>query len=106
MVSNDIDRRPGAIKIMAPNAERLKDGEELLVMDIIIELCRVKRTRVESDGMNFTVLQLNGENSRKGIIRSVSLNNDRAVGYPMSKNRSRGESGFKRFKSGAFLVPK
>ena len=56
VVSDNVDRGAGTIEVMAPYAERFKNGEEFLVMDVVVELCGVKRTGVKSDGVNFPIL--------------------------------------------------
>jgi hypothetical protein len=49
---------------MPPNAECLEDGVELLVVHVVIEFGRVEGAGMESDRMDFTVLELYGEDSR------------------------------------------
>ena len=38
MISHDINGGGGALKIVLPVLEHLKDGEQLLIMDIVVEL--------------------------------------------------------------------
>src|ERR1700682_940330 len=54
--------------------------------------------------MNFTRFQFNRKNSRKGIIRSISLNDNRAVGNPVMKNGSGRKCRFKKFKGNSLLL--
>ena len=56
VVGDDVDGGARTVKVVAPDAERFKDGEEFLVMDIVVELRRVERAGVESDRVYFTVL--------------------------------------------------
>ena len=41
---------------MAPDGEGFEDGEEFLVMNIVVEFGRVEGVRVEGDRMDFSVL--------------------------------------------------
>jgi hypothetical protein len=56
-----------------PVFEGLKDRKEFLVMSVIIEFHKVKGARVESDGVNFAVGGVNGEDDSKSIIRGIHL---------------------------------
>ena len=50
------DWRARTVEVMAPYAERLKDGEKFLVVDVVIELRRIEGVGVESNRVNFTIL--------------------------------------------------
>jgi hypothetical protein len=43
MVSHHIDRGGGTFKIVTPGAESLEDGEELLIMSVVIQFWRAER---------------------------------------------------------------
>ena len=53
VVSHHIDQRGGALKIMSPVLEGLKDGQQLLVMGVIIQLRSGHSPRVVSDRLEF-----------------------------------------------------
>jgi len=41
---------------VAPDVEGFEDGEEFLVMNIVVEFSQVEGARVEGDQMDFSVL--------------------------------------------------
>jgi hypothetical protein len=64
VVSDDINQKGRPIQIMPPYAEHLENGIEFLVMHIVIELGQVEGAGMESDWMDFTVLEVYREDSR------------------------------------------
>ena len=59
---------------------------------------------MESDRVEFAIQIIHGKYGRKSIIRCVSFHNQRLIGNPVHKDRSRSEHFFEKFKSGvAFL---
>jgi hypothetical protein len=65
--------------------EGLKNSEKFLVVSVIIEFHRIKGVGMASDGVNFAVGGVNGEDGGKGIVRGVCLNHNLGVGHPMGE---------------------
>ena len=51
VVSDHIDWRGGALKVMSPVLEGLEDGQQLLVMGVIVQLRGGQSPRIVSDGL-------------------------------------------------------
>ena len=92
MVSDHIDRSGGALEVMPPVLEGLEDGQQLLVMGIIIQLRGRQSPRIVSDGSELRISTNNGQNASNGIVRGISLDHKWSIGDPMSENRSGGKS--------------
>ena len=97
MVGNDIDWRRGTFEVVAPGAESFVDGEEFLVVDIVVQLRRSERTGMERDRVD-AVLEVYREDGFEGVVGSVGLNDDRNVRNPLRKGRSGGEGFLQRVK--------
>ena len=67
-------------------------------MSIVVKFRRGEGSGVESNGMDFTRVMLNGKDSTKSIVRNVSFNNKRLVRDPVRKNQSGGKGGLEGFK--------
>jgi hypothetical protein len=68
-----------------PVLEGLKNCEKFLVVSVVVEFCGSKGAGMESDGVNFAVRGVNGEDSGEGIVRGVCLDHDLGVGHPMGE---------------------
>ncbi|KIK81462.1 hypothetical protein PAXRUDRAFT_156070, partial [Paxillus rubicundulus Ve08.2h10] len=77
--------------VMAPGAKCFLDGEELFVMGVIVEFRSGEGPGVEHNQA------ADGKDASDGVVRGISLNDDRGVRHPMCQNRSGGE--------GIFQVP-
>ena len=91
VVGDHIDRRGGALKVVSPVLEGLEDGQELLVMGIIVQLRGGQSPRIVSDRSELRIGANNGQNASDGIVRGVSLDHKQSIGNPMSENRSGSE---------------
>ena len=91
MVGDHVDQRGGALKVMSPVLEGLKDGQQLLVMGIIVQLRGRQSPRIVSDRSELRIGANNGQNAGDGIVRGVSLDHKQSIGNPMSENRSGSE---------------
>ncbi|KIM66076.1 hypothetical protein SCLCIDRAFT_111444 [Scleroderma citrinum Foug A] len=92
VVGDHIDQRGRALKVMSPVLEGLKDGQQLLVMGIIVQL------RGRQIGTN------NGQNAGDSIVQGISLDHQQSVGNPMSENRSKGKSLLQEVESRATII--
>ena len=68
MICNNINRIGQIFQIVLPNLESFKDGEQFLVMYVIIQLCCSEIMEVKSNWMNFIIFINNGEDCSKSII--------------------------------------
>ena len=83
MISNNVDTVLGSLKVVMPDFEAFEDGEQLLVMGVIVALGVGEGTGVESNGMDFAIGSHGGNNSCEGIIRSIGFDKHGVVRSPM-----------------------
>jgi hypothetical protein len=57
MVSNHVDWSSGAFEVVLPNFDCLEDCKQFLIVDVIIEFQSGECSGVESDQMDFTIVQ-------------------------------------------------
>ena len=67
MIRDNIDWRGGALKEVAPGFESFEDSKEFLVMDVVIPLGLGESAGMESNGVDFTVIN-DGENGGEGVV--------------------------------------
>ena len=92
MVGDHVDCFGSAFEVVTPTLERFEDGQELLVVDIVIELRAGEGAGVESDWVEFIFGSEDGEDCSEGVVGGISFNDNLGVRNPMGKNRSRSES--------------
>ena len=68
VVGNHIDQRGGALEVVSPVLEGLKDGQQLFVMGIIVQLRGGQSPQIVSDGSEFRIGTDNGQNASDGIV--------------------------------------
>ena len=74
--------------------ESLKNCKQFFVIGVIIEFPGTKGTGMESHGVDFTGIGLDGEDGTQSIIGGIGFYNDRFIRDPVGQDRCRGESGF------------
>jgi hypothetical protein len=74
VICNDVDRNGGTFEVMTPLPESFENGEEFLIMRVIIQLRGCKRTRVESDGAELIVGTVEREDAGDGVVGGVCFN--------------------------------
>ena len=94
MICDHIDRSTRTINEVSPDTEGLKDCEHFFVMGVIIEFRDTKGAGMESHGVDFTRIGLDGEDGTQSIIGGISFYDDRFIRDPVGQDRCRGESGF------------
>jgi len=92
MVSDDVNVMLGTFKVMAPNFETFEDGQEFLIMCIVILLGVHEGTGMETYGMDLAIRGKGRNNTCKGIVRGVGFDKDWSIGRPMREDRSLGKS--------------
>jgi hypothetical protein len=85
VIGDHVHRSSAAFQVLTPVFEGLKDREKFLVISVVVEFRRIKGVGMESDGVNFAVGGVNGEDGSKGIVQGVHLNHDLEVGHPMGE---------------------
>jgi hypothetical protein len=65
--------------------EGLKNCKKFLVVSVVVEFCGIKGVGMESNGVNFAVGGVNGEDGSKSIVRGICLDHDLGVGHPMGE---------------------
>ena len=83
---------------MSPDTEVFKDCQQFFVVSVVVELRGSKSPGVISHGVDFIGVGFNGEDGAKGVVRGVSLDNDRSIRDPMSEDRCGGKGGLQEFK--------
>ena len=81
---------------MLPNLESFKNGKQLFVMYVIVQLYYSKSARVKSNLMNFIFFINNGKDCSKSIVQSISFYDKLSIRNLISENRSRDKCLFKR----------
>src|SRR6201981_3166475 len=104
MVSDDIHQSGRAFQIVTPGAESLEDGEELLIMGIVIEFRSGQHPRIERDQTNLTILTTNGNDTGNGVVRGIDFHNDGVVRQPMSQNGGGSEGIFEALESNVTVI--
>ena len=84
MVSDDINKRGRAFKVMMPVPECLKDGKEFLIVGVIVQLWSSQGPGVESDQMDFSVYAGNRQDASDGIVRGICFHDDTVTPKPLS----------------------
>jgi len=92
MVSNNINAMLGTFKVMAPYFEAFKDGQEFLIMCIVILLSVREGTGMETYGMDLAIRGKGRNNTCKGIVQGVGFDKDWSIGRPMHEDWSLGKS--------------
>ena len=82
---------------MSPDTESLKYCEQFFVMGVIIEFWGTEGVGMESHGVDFTRIGLDGEDGTQSIIGGIGFYDDRFIGDPVGQDRCGGESGFQDF---------
>jgi hypothetical protein len=76
-----------AFQVLTPVFEGLKNREKFLVVSVVVEFCGFKGVGMESDGVNFAIGGVNGEDGGESTVRGVRLDHDLGVGHPMGEER-------------------
>ena len=103
MVGNDVNADGQTLEVVTPDLETFEDGEQLLVMHVVVELRCREGLRVECDQVDLTIWSEHGEDASKSIIRRVGFNHHLAARRPMCEDGSLGEGLLKRLKGGVSL---
>ena len=89
---------------MSPRLERFKDGQEFLVVRIVVQLRAGQGSGVERDRVEFAGVGGDGQDTGDGVVRSVGLDGDLVVRHPVVEDRGGGERGLERVERVAALL--
>jgi len=103
MVGDNINVVLRTFKVMVPDLEALEDGQEFLVMGIVIPLGVCEDMGVETYRMDLAIRGKGRNNTCKGIVQGVSLNKEWSIRGPMRENQSLGKSLLKGAECGVSL---
>ena len=106
VIGDNVNRRCGAFQVMPPGLEGLMNGEQFLVVGVIVQLQSGQGLRVVCDRVNLLIQTTDGEDASNGIVRSVGFYDYWSVQNPMGKDRGRGEGVLKLSEGGATGVTK
>ena len=104
MVGDDVHRIGRTFQVVMPGAESLVDGEELLIVGIVVEFWRGQSPRVEHDRTDLTILTMDGNDTGYGVVRGVGFHNNGMIRQPMSQNGGGSEGVFEALESDATVV--
>jgi hypothetical protein len=85
VIGDHIHRSSAAFQVLMPVFEGLKNCEKFLVVSVVVEFRGIKGAGMESDGVNFTIGGVNGEDGSEGIVRGIHLDHNLGVGHPMGE---------------------
>ena len=67
VVSRDLDRERGTVEVMPPGLQGMDDGEEFLVIDVVVPFCRDERLGQIGTGVPITI----GVSLEEDGVRSI-----------------------------------
>ena len=94
MIHDHIDWSTRTFEEVSSDKESLKDCEQFLVVGVIVEFWGTEGAGMESHGVDFTGISLDGEDGTQSVIRSIGFYDDRFIGDPVGQDRCGDESGF------------
>ena len=89
MISYYIDSIVWGFEIMVPNFEGLEYCEELFVVSIIIKLCSLKCTAIESHWVYFAIVSPYRKDTHDCIVGGIGFDDGQKCGVEMYENRGR-----------------
>ena len=105
MVRHHVDRSWRSFEIVSPNFKSFEDGEQFLIVDVVVEFGGCKRAGVEGNGVDFIVRRgYGGENRGEGVVLCVRFDDERRAWNPMRQYWRSGEGFLQRIKGGAAFV--
>jgi hypothetical protein len=85
VIHDHVHQSSTAFQVLMPVFEGLKNHEKFLVVSVVVEFHRIKRVGMESDGVNFTIRGVNGEDGSESIVQGVHLDHDLGVRHLMGE---------------------
>ena len=91
---------------MAPVPECLKDGEEFLIVGVIVQLWSSQSPGVVGDRTDLSVCASNRQDASDGIVRGIRFHDDRGVQNEVGKDGRSGEGVLERIESMSTVLGK
>jgi len=91
VVRDDVYRRGGTFEVVAPVLECLKDGEEFLIVGVIVQLRSSQGLGVVGDQTDLSVCAGNRQDASDGVVRGIRFHDDRGVQNEVGKDGRSGE---------------
>jgi hypothetical protein len=82
---------------MSPGLEIFEDGEQILIVSVVVELGTSYGATDERDGVNLIILSAHGENTGDGVLGGFCLDHWRKVRVGMVEGGCRIKGRFKMF---------
>ena len=99
MIRDDVNRSWSSFEVVLPDFEGFENGQEFLVMYIVVQLHGVESLGVKGDWMYLIVCwRYCGQNCCWSIVGGVGFDNEWSIRNPMHKDQSSREGFFKCFK--------
>jgi hypothetical protein len=92
MVGDNVYRKGRALQVVPPMFEHFKYCQKLVIVHIIVEFGTRKCSGMKCDQVKFTGHIKCREDSTEGVVRGVSLHDQRLVRNTMRHNWGRSES--------------
>ena len=94
MVRDNIYRRGGAFKVVAPVPESFEDSKQFLIVGVIVQLWGSQSLGVVRDRMNLSVSASDRQDASDSVVRGICFHDDRGVRNEMGKDGRSGEGMF------------
>jgi hypothetical protein len=88
VVRDNVDRKASTFEIMSPMRKGVEDGQQFLVMRVVVEFGRLQRPGPKRNRVNLAVVAGDGKNGGDGIVRSISFEGNLTVRNPVMEDRS------------------
>jgi len=79
VVCDDVYRRGGAFKVVAPVPECLEDGEEFLIVGVIVQLRSSQGPGVVGDQTNLSVGAGDRQDTSDSVVGGISFHDNRGI---------------------------
>jgi hypothetical protein len=83
VICDNIDAMAGTFKIVMPDFEAFEDGEELLVVGVVVAFSIGEGAGMEGNGVDFSIGSNTGNNTSEGVVGGVSFDEHGIVRGPM-----------------------
>ncbi len=86
VVRDNVDRKGAALEVVTPNGEGIEDGEQLLVVRVVVEFRGTEGPGPERNRVDFAVVSGNGQDGSNGVIGGVRFDGDLSIRKPVVKD--------------------
>jgi len=86
VVCDDVDRRGGAFKVVAPVLECLEDSKQFPIVGVVVQLQSGQSPGVVGDWTNFSISTGNRQDTGDSIVGGIGFHDDRGIRNEVSEN--------------------